>query len=242
VDNNGNVFVAEYIGGRVQVFDSTGKFKTQCLIDPQAATPSIAADRTGSLYVLQAVTITKYDAATCQELAVFSPALGSSYDDIAIGADGTLFVTMTGNQKDSIVRLDADGRATVVVDNAIGGQLGRPELDPKLAVDGAGNFYVLGSFASQLFKFDRTGKFLDSLGGRGSEPGQFNAVHSLAIDPQGRIYVSDSKGVQVFSPDGRYLDVFKVPKSVASGMAFDDDENLWVAAREQVYQMSIDRE
>lgn len=241
VDNNGNVFVAEYIGGRVQVFDSDGKFKTQCLIDPNAATPSIAADRSGNLFVLQGVTITKYDAATCDELDVFPPALGSSYEHIAVGADGTLFATMTGDQKDSIVQLNSSGRATVVVDNAIGGQLNRYELDPNLAVDGSGNFYVLGQFASQVFKFDRTGKFVDSFGGRGNEPGQFSAVSAIAVDPQGRVYVSDNQGVQVFSSDGRYLDVFDIPKSVASGMAFDDAENLWIAAREQAYQLRVDR-
>lgn len=242
VDNGGHVFVAEYISGRVQVFDTDGKFQTQCLIDPQAPTPSLAADRNGNLFVLQGSTITKYDAATCEELDVFQPALGESYEHIAVGADGALYATMTGNQKDSIVKLNESGRATIVVDNAVGGQLDRFELDPLLAVDGQGNFYVLGSFASQVFKFDRTGKFVDSFGGRGDEPGQFSAVGAIAIDPQGRIYVSDIKGVQVFSADGRFLDVFDIPRSVASGMAFDDDGHLWVAAREQVYQLAIERE
>lgn len=242
VDNNGHVFVAEYIGGRVQVFDTDGKFKTQCLIDAQAPTPSMAADRNGNLYVLQGITITKYDAATCEPLDVFRPALGESYEHIAVGADGTLYATMTGNQKDSIVKLDPSGRATIVVDNAVGGQLNRYELDPHLTVDGAGNFYVLGSFASQVFKFDRTGKFVDAIGGPGNEPGQFSAVDAIAVDPQGRIYVSDNKGIQVFTADGRYLDRFDIPKSVASGMAFDDNGHLWVAAREQVYELKVDRE
>lgn len=242
VDNDGHVFVAEYIGGRVQVFDTDGKFKTQCLIDKDAATPSIAADRNGNLYVLQGITITKYDAATCEKLDVFQPALGESYEHIAVGADGALYATMTGNQKDSIVKLNSSGRATIVVDNAVGGQLNRYELDPHLALDGTGNFYVLGSFASQVFKFDRTGKFVDSIGGPGHEPGQFSAVSAIAIDPQGRIYVSDNKGIQVFTSDGRYLDRFDIPKSVASGMAFDDDGHLWVAAREQVYKLEADRE
>mgnify|MGYP000091253334 CR=1 FL=1 len=239
VDNNGNLFVAEYIGGRVQVFDANGKFKTQCLIDPKAPTPSLAADRNGNLYVLQAITITKYNAATCEQLDVFPPALGESYEHIAVGADGNLYATMTGNQKDSIVRFNSSGRATIVVDSAISKQLGSFELDPRLALDGQGNFYILGSFARQVFKYDRAGKFVDSIGSSGSEPGQFSAVNALAVDSQGRIYVSDSKGVQVFTPDGRYIDVFDIPQNVASGMAFDDQDNLWIAAREQVYKLEL---
>ena len=45
VDNNGNVFVGEYLGGRVQVFDAGGKFKTQCLVDEKMPMPSLAANR-----------------------------------------------------------------------------------------------------------------------------------------------------------------------------------------------------
>jgi hypothetical protein len=239
VNNNGAVFVAEYIGGRVQIFDQDGNFVRQCLIDPQAPTPSVAAAPTGDFYVLQATTITKYDGNTCSELQVFRPALGEGYDHIATDVTGRLFATMTGNNKDSIVRLNDDGTVDIVVDNAIGGQRGQPELDPKLAIDGRGNLYVLGSFARAVYKFDRDGKFVDTIGSEGSEPGQFNAVQAIAVDSQERIFVSDSKGVQVFAPDGRYLDVFKVPKSVASGMAFNGADKLWIAAREQVYEMDV---
>ncbi len=239
VDNNGNVFVAEYLGGRVQVFDANGKFKTQCLMDAKAPTPSLAADRRGNLFVIQGITITQYDAATCEVKNVFQPALGESYEHIAVGADGNLYATMTGNQKDSIVRFNASGRVTVVVDSAISGQLDNFELDPILALDGQGNFYIVGNFARQVFKFDRTGKFIDTIGSLGDEPGQFSAVNSIAVDSQGRIYVGDNKGIQVFSNDGRYLDVFDIPKSVASGMTFDDRDNLWIAAREQVYKLEL---
>jgi sugar lactone lactonase YvrE len=110
-----------------------------------------------------------------------------------------------------------------------------------LAIDGRGNFYVLGAFSRAVYKFDRDGKFVDTIGSEGQEPGQFGAVQAIAVDSQGRIYVSDSKGVQVFAPDGRYLDVFDIPKSVASGMAFDGADHLWIAAREQVYELSVDR-
>lgn len=239
VDNNGQIFVAEYLGGRVQIFDTNGKFKTQCLMDAKAPLPSMAADRSGNLYVVQRTTIFKYNAATCEKIDEFKPAPGENYESIAVGADGNLYATMTGNLKDSIVRLNSSGRAAVVVDSAISGQRDNFELNPILAVDGQGNFYVLGTFASQVFKFDRSGKFIDSIGSEGNEPGQFRGVDALALDSQGRLYVSDSKGVQVFTPDGRYIDVFDIPKSVASGMAFDDQDNLWIAAREQVYQIKV---
>lgn len=239
VDNKGNVFVAEYLGGRIQIFDANGKFKTQCLLDAKMPLPALAADRSGNLFALQGAAITQYDATTCAVRNVFQPTLGESYESIAMGADGMLYATLTGNNRDGIVRLNPSGLETIVTENAISGQLDSFELEPILALDGAGNFYVLGVFADQVFKFDRNGKFVDTLGSKGSEPGQFSAADTLAIDSQGRIYVSDSKGVQVFANDGRYLDVFDIPESVASGMAFDDQDNLWIAARERVYQLKI---
>lgn len=239
VDNHGNIFVAEYLGGRVQTFDKTGKFKTQCLIDTKLPVSSMAADRRGNLFVLQGVTLTQYDAATCEPRNSFAPKGGSNYKSLAVGADGILYGTMTGNNKDSVIRFNADETINVIVDSAISGQLDNFELDPVLAVDGDVNFYVLGTFARQIFKFSHGGKFLDSWGAPGNEPGQFSAPNTLAVDSQGRVYVSDNKGIQVFSNDGRYLDVFKIPQSVASGMAFDDDDNLWVAARERVYQFKL---
>ncbi len=242
VNRNGDVFVAEYIGGRVQIFDADGTFVRQCLIDEEAPTPSLAADpTTDDFYVLQATTIFKYDGATCDELAVIRHALGEGYDHIAVGPNGQLYATMTGNNKDSIVRVNEDGTIAIIVDNAVGGQRRQYELDPILAVDGRGNFYVLGSFARAVFKFDSDGKFVDTIGSEGSEPGQFSAVQALAVDSQGRIYVSDSKGVQVFAPDGRYLDNFKIPRNVVSGMAFDSADNLWIAARDRLVEMSVDR-
>ena len=52
-------------------------------------------------------------------------------------------------------------------------------------------------------------------------------MNAIAVDNQGRIYVSDFKGIQVFDPTGRYLNLIDVPGAVF-GMAFDDQNNLYV--------------
>ena len=45
-------------------------------------------------------------------------------------------------------------------------------------------------------------------GKKGSGPGEFNGVHSIAMDPQGRIYIADrgNSRIQVFDSNGKYLD------------------------------------
>jgi len=59
---------------------------------------------------------------------------------------------------------------------------------------------------ARVAKFDKNGKFIKSWGSRGTESGQFNVVHGIAIDAQGNVYVADSgnKRIQVFDGDGTF--------------------------------------
>jgi sugar lactone lactonase YvrE len=77
-----------------------------------------------------------------------------------------------------------------------------------VAWDRAGNIYVADGVATagnaRVAKFDKDGHFIKSWGFRGSEPGQFNALHGIALDAQGNVYVADAgnKRIQVFDGDG----------------------------------------
>ena len=76
-----------------------------------------------------------------------------------------------------------------------------------VAWDAAGDTYVADGFGNaRVAKFDKHGKFVKTWGQRGSEPGQFNIVHSLAIDAKGNVYVADTgnKRIQVFDGDGNF--------------------------------------
>jgi DNA-binding beta-propeller fold protein YncE len=77
--------------------------------------------------------------------------------------------------------------------------------------DAAGNIYVADGYGNaRVAKFDKNGKFIKSWGSRGSETGQFNTVHGIAIDAQGNVYVADSgnKRIQVFDGDGAFKTQF----------------------------------
>ncbi|HEY6213562.1 MAG TPA: peptidyl-alpha-hydroxyglycine alpha-amidating lyase family protein [Vicinamibacterales bacterium] len=78
-----------------------------------------------------------------------------------------------------------------------------------VAWDRAGNIYVADGVSVQggnarVAKFDKDGHFIKSWGSRGSEPGQFNSLHGIALDAQGNVYVADAgnKRIQVFDGDG----------------------------------------
>ena len=76
-----------------------------------------------------------------------------------------------------------------------------------VAWDSAGNIFVADGYGnSRVAKFDKNGKFIKSWGQRGTEPGQFNLPHTIAVDAQNNVYVGDreNKRIQVFDAEGNF--------------------------------------
>jgi peptidylamidoglycolate lyase len=81
-----------------------------------------------------------------------------------------------------------------------------------IAIAPNGDFYVSDGYGnSRVAKFDAKGNFLMDWGTKGSEPGQFNLPHGIALDPQGRVYVADraNSRIQVFDANGKFITLWK---------------------------------
>ena len=236
VDAEGRIYVGEYTGGRVQVFDAAGKFVTQWTADPKMPLRGMTADRRGNVYVVQSGAIKKYEGATGRPLGTVGA--GGGYDDVFATPDGGL-VAFARRPYDNVLKLDSSGQVKQVIEKAVSGQTDRSELAIRVAADGAGNVYALGEFNDAVFKFSPDGRFQTRFGGDGDEAGLFRAPGAIAVDNQGRVYVADFKGVQVFDPSGRYLKVIPV-KGAASGLVFNDKNELLVVARTAVWKFNVD--
>jgi streptogramin lyase len=223
VDGKGNIYVGEYSGGRIQVFDPAGQFITQWIADPKMPLRGLAADRKGNVYVVQRGIITRYEGETGKSLAEIRYSEGGGFDDAIAMPDGGLLCAWYRG-RDDIVRFNSQGEVVRTIRAAISTAADRSELETRVAADGLGNIYALGSFTHGVFKFGPDGKFLNRFGGQGQKPGQFTAANGIAIDGKGRVFVSDMKGIQVFDPDGRYLSIFK-PEGVVFGMVFTTRTN-----------------
>lgn len=238
VDGAGRIYVGEYTGGRIQVFDPTGKFITQWSIgDRKTILRGLAADRKGIVYVVHGGDIHRYDGETGNLLGEIPYEEKSGFDDVAVAADGGLVAAWRRN-RDDIVRFDSSGNFVRTIREAISSASGDSELNTRVAVDGLGNIYALGTFNSAVFKFTPEGKFVNRFSGPGDQPGQLRAASSIAVDGKGRVYVCDIKGIQVFDADGRYLTVFK-PDASAFNMVFNDQNELFVVARKQVIKLAL---
>ncbi|HTP83203.1 MAG TPA: peptidyl-alpha-hydroxyglycine alpha-amidating lyase family protein [Alphaproteobacteria bacterium] len=82
-----------------------------------------------------------------------------------------------------------------------------------VAWDKAGDTFISdGYINSRVAKVDKNGKWLKSWGSKGTEPGQFNTLHSIAIDAQDNVYIADrgNRRVQVFDTEGKFLRQFTI--------------------------------
>lgn len=237
IDASGKIYVGEYSGGRIQVFDPDGKFITQWSVNPKMPLRGMAADRSGVVYIVQSGTISRHEGATGKLLGQLEYAEGWGFDDISVAADGGLIAAWYKN-RDDIVRFSSAGQVQRTIRAAISSVTDDSELDTRVAVDGLGNIYALGSFKNAVFKFSPEGKYLTRFGSAGDQPGQFRAPSAIAVDGKGRVYVGDIKGIQVFDGNGRYLTMFD-PGGTASGMVFNDKNELFVVARKHVLKLAL---
>ncbi|HLK48563.1 MAG TPA: hypothetical protein VKT49_10540, partial [Bryobacteraceae bacterium] len=79
--------------------------------------------------------------------------------------------------------------------------------------DPQGNIFVSDGYVNnRVVKYDKNGRFLKQVGSEkaGSEPGQMNLPHGLAVDLKGNVYVADRSNnrMQVFDNDLNFKSVY----------------------------------
>lgn len=235
VDADGRIYAADYSGGRIHIFGADGNFQTQILNDTKRTVDALAVDRKGNLFVLQGWDVYRLNRETGEQLGKFRVDMAT---DMAVGLDGKVYVSA---MRDGVTVLSGDLQKIKTIQ--ISKDLGLDYIR-QIAVDGAGNFLLLEARELAIFKLSPDGKLLTRFGGRGSgsadkmPKSQFSGmVAGLAIDSQGRIYVSQVSRISVFDSNGNYLNDFKATQ--AFGLTLNDKDELFVAARPFVVKYKV---
>ena len=108
-----------------------------------------------------------------------------------------------------------------------------------------GGFYVADGYVnSRVLKYDREGIFQLKWGTKGAGDGQFELVHDVALDNQGRVYVADrgNERVQVFDRNGKYITKW-TGLGAPWGLAFAAKENVFYMCdgkNNRIVQVNLD--
>ena len=80
-------------------------------------------------------------------------------------------------------------------------------LPDDIAVDGAGNVYVLDGGNHRIQKFTSSGAFITKWGSEGSEDGEFDNPEGIEVDGEGNVYVADyfNDRIQKFTSSGEFI-------------------------------------
>ena len=86
---------------------------------------------------------------------------------------------------------------------------------------------------ARISVFDKTGRFLRSMGRAGTGPGEFRTPHALAFDSKGNLVVADRQNhrIQLLSKNGTFLREF-TDFSRVSGLAIDGRDVIYATDSE----------
>ncbi|HZN58582.1 MAG TPA: SMP-30/gluconolactonase/LRE family protein [Planctomycetota bacterium] len=269
INGKDEIYITDFRNDRVQKFDAEGKFLGKFAVEDK--TPGgIAVDRHGAIYValMMAHKICVYDDSGKLLRQWSQKGKGDGELDqpggLAVAGD-TLYVADQVNRR--IQRFTLAGEflgkwgeygtrpgqfdGTDPLPNRTGG----PNL---VAIDAAGYVYTTEARIGRIQKFTPEGKPLLAFGSNSTEPSGFGGRPqnlpgpiAIALDKQGRIWVSSTNHrVQVFSPDGKFIGGFTSLEAsdapgrfhTPHGLAFDSHGDLFVvdAQNERVQKFHVD--
>jgi len=201
---------------------------------PKGAYAAVAFDVQGDLYALNRgpKPLMEFDA-DGKFIRAFGDGLFVRSHGLRIDRDGNLWATDVGGH--IVVKLSPQGQVLLTLrtkgqagawDEAAGTRLLNQPNDVAIAANGdifVAEGHTPGAMGDpRVLKFDRTGKFIKSWGGKGREPGKFEVAHGLAIDAGGLLWVADRENqrIQVFDQNGTFVREMKyagLPCSFAIG-------------------------
>jgi sugar lactone lactonase YvrE len=159
--------------------------------------------------------------------------LFNSAHSVTIDSQGFLWVT---DSADHLVhKFSPDGRVLMTLGRkGVAGDNTSRELfnQPNhVAIAPNGDIYVSDGYQnSRVVHFSSNGQFIRIIGGvKGSQPGQLQLPHGVALDSRGRILVNDSDNqrVSVFDKDGKFVESWPFPSR--GGIEVTSDDTVYIS-------------
>ena len=152
---------------------------------------------------------------------------------------------ITDNRGHQVMKLTLDGEVllTLGIKNQAGTTDETFDRPADIAFGPNDELYVADGYGnSRVVKFDANGNFVMTWGTPGSAPGEFDLVHSVAVDSQGRVYASDRENnrIQIFDENGELLKMW-THLGATQNIFITPDDHVWVMThRDNVENITYD--
>ena len=179
-------------------------------------------------------------------LKSFGRNMFASPHKMTVDGDGNIWVTDNASGPglgQQVLKFSPDGKLLMSLGKPGITGTGLDEFDQPtdVAIASNGDIFVADGHAgrggetgnARIVKFDRNGRFLKTWGRKGMGPGEFDTIHTIALDSQERVFVGDRQNnrIQIFDAEGHFIDQwFQFGRP--SGIFIDDDDTIYVADSE----------
>jgi predicted RNA-binding Zn-ribbon protein involved in translation (DUF1610 family) len=229
VDDQGNIFVADYTTGRINKFDQLGNFLQLIQVNSVNGNADvyiygIAADASGNLYVACDGNILKYTTDNGELILTIPDQWPDIYfESVVVAPDGNLYSTNGMASSDEVIILNPQGEVLahwVEVIESVNHD--DPAIEVALGVNHTGMLYILSPFGNMVYGYNPDGTYNFSFGEEGDRAGQFSlSTGMLAITEQDYLVISDVYRVDLFDGNGNYLGKsFTIDYQEAGGSMF----------------------
>jgi DNA-binding beta-propeller fold protein YncE len=203
---DGSVYVADLWNSRIQKFAPDGKFVLMWGYFGQGEAPTafwgprdVVVDSQGHVLVSDTgnkrVVIFDADGNYISQFGSegFSPGQFSEPVGLAIDGEGKLYVADTWNQRIQVFAPDSTGSYTPLTSWDVYGWFGQSvDNKPYLAADDQGHIFATDPEAYRVLEFTSQGDIIRYWGDYGAGTDGFGLAGSVAVDPLGGVWVSDT--------------------------------------------------
>lgn len=249
---DGSLYVLDTNNHRVMKFDAAHNFVKAW--GSQGAEPGqfnepwgIAVAQDGTVYIADTWNhrIEKFDrdGNFIKQWGTFGD-VGTAFEDnltefygpraLAIGKDGNLRVTDTGNER--VIEFSPDGEPLDVF-GGTGGEVGQFLEPVGIAIDADGAFYIADTWNRRIQKFNSDFEPVQQIDVEAWDSQSVVNKPYISVDAEGSIYVTDPEGYRVikFGKDGKVRAVWGASGTDMNGMdlptgiALDSQGNIFIA-------------
>ncbi len=133
-----------------------------------------------------------------------------------------------------LMTIGTPGKAAAFMSGQPFNQPTKVARDPK-----TGELFISDGYGNaRVHKFTGEGKYVFSWGEPGTDAGQFNLPHSVALDKDGRVFVADRENlrIQIFDRKGKFLTMWNnIHRPCGLHIAGDGDQRVYVGELAPAY-------